>query len=103
MNFSDKEESHLAEILMESYNMSKVNKKPLEMKEIRKTISDFWSEVKERKEIIWTSGKRMKGGKDRKKKKKETYGKKRERYGKDRYHKDKGACTYPRKESKKYL
>ena len=56
--------------------MSKANKKHLEMEEIRKTISDFWNAVKEQKEIMWTSGKRKKGGKDRKRKKKKTYGEK---------------------------
>ena len=76
LNSSDKEEARLAEKLMESYNMSKVNKKPLEMEEIRKTISDFWSEVKEWKEIMSTSGKRKKRGKDRRKKKNKMYGEK---------------------------
>ena len=46
LNSSDKEEARLAEKLMESYNMSKVNKKALEMDEIRKIISDLWTEVK---------------------------------------------------------
>ena len=58
---------------MESYNMLKANKKHLEMEEIRRTISDFWNAVKERKKIMWTSGKRKKRGKDRKRKKKKTY------------------------------
>ena len=49
LNSSNKEEAHLTEKLMESYNMSKVNKKALEMEEIRKIISDFWTKVKERK------------------------------------------------------
>ena len=47
LNSSDQEEAGFAERLMESYNLSKANKKALEMPEIRNIIFDFWSEVKE--------------------------------------------------------
>ena len=76
LNSSDKEEVHLAEKLTESYNLSKVNKKVLEMPQFRKIISDFWAEVKERREVMSSSGKGKRKGKNTGKEKRISEGEK---------------------------
>ena len=76
LNSSDEDEARLAEKLTESYNSSKVNKKVLEMPQIRKIISDFWAEVKERREVMSISGKGKRKGKDKGKMKRTREGEK---------------------------
>ena len=64
LNSSDKDEAQLAERLTETYNSSILNKKVLEISHICKIIADFWSEIRERRQIMFTPEK----GKDTEKK-----------------------------------
>ena len=63
LNSSDENEACLAEKLTESI-LSILNKKVLEMPQIHKIISDLWGEIKERRQVMSSSGKGKRKGKD---------------------------------------
>ena len=57
LNSSDKDEAQLAERLTETYNSSILNKKVLDIPHIHKIITEFWSEIREKRQIMFTSEK----------------------------------------------